>query len=227
MKYLSISIVIILMVSAISCKKSSEIPALEGRASDLGTTQLAQPSSQPSTASPAPSANPFKAPPVTIPATVTAQGMNPPHGQPGHRCDIAVGVPLNSPPGTQYPSPGVTSPTNVSSQTSTTPTAPGMNPPHGQPNHRCDIAVGVPLNSPAGTGKSTSPATSQLNIPAQSTMIPTAPGMNPPHGQPNHRCDIAVGVPLDSPAGTGKTAPGAAASPSTGSLPVQIVPAPK
>src|SRR6188474_1027285 len=29
----------------------------------------------------------------------TAEGMNPPHGQPGHRCDIAVGAPLNSPPG--------------------------------------------------------------------------------------------------------------------------------
>ena len=26
-------------------------------------------------------------------------------------------------------------------------TAPGMNPPHGQPNHRCDIPVGAPLNS--------------------------------------------------------------------------------
>jgi hypothetical protein len=25
--------------------------------------------------------------------------------------------------------------------------APGMNPAHGQPNHRCDIAVGEPLNS--------------------------------------------------------------------------------
>ncbi len=24
----------------------------------------------------------------------------------------------------------------------------------------------------------------------------TAPGMNPPHGQPGHRCDIAVGAPL-------------------------------
>jgi hypothetical protein len=29
----------------------------------------------------------------------------------------------------------------------TTKTAPGMNPPHGEPNHRCDIAVGAPLNS--------------------------------------------------------------------------------
>ena len=85
-------------------------------------------------------------------------------------------------------------------------TAPGMNPPHGQPNHRCDIAVGAPLDSPAGTGKA-APVTSQQNVPTQTTAPTTAPGMNPPHGQPNHRCDIAVGAPLDSPPGTGKTAP--------------------
>ena len=33
------------------------------------------------------------------PQQLTARGMNPPHGQPNHRCDIAVGAPLNSPPG--------------------------------------------------------------------------------------------------------------------------------
>ena len=32
---------------------------------------------------------------VATPAPVKTQpGMNPPHGQPGHRCDIAVGQPL-------------------------------------------------------------------------------------------------------------------------------------
>ena len=44
-------------------------------------------------------------PPPGIPAPgatriVTAPGMNPPHGQPGHRCDIAVGAPLASAPPT-------------------------------------------------------------------------------------------------------------------------------
>ncbi len=88
-------------------------------------------------------------------------------------------------------------------------TAPGMNPPHGQPGHRCDIAVGAPLSSapakPAATPAqkvnvtptpTVAPQTNQppaiLNAPAQAT----APGMNPPHGQPGHRCDIAVGQPL-------------------------------
>ena len=88
----------------------------------------------------------------TAPQTVTAPGMNPPHGQPNHRCDISVGAPLNSKP----PAPATTQPTAVTTQQpqitmkeipTTTKTAPGMNPPHGEPNHRCDIAVGAPLNS--------------------------------------------------------------------------------
>lgn len=83
--------------------------------------------------------------------TTTAPGMNPPHGQPGHRCDIAVGAPLNSPPG-QKPATPQPQPTATAAPTTVTPvnnadivTAPGMNPPHGQPGHRCDIAVGQPL----------------------------------------------------------------------------------
>jgi hypothetical protein len=85
----------------------------------------------------------------------TAVGMNPPHGQPGHRCDIAVGAPLNSPPNKSKPNPAVTSSTvNASAPAITKSTAPvmvtkpGMNPPHGQVGHRCDIAVGAPLDSP-------------------------------------------------------------------------------
>jgi len=66
------------------------------------------------------------------PINTAAKGMNPAHGLPGHRCDIAVGAPLSSPV--------VSTPQEVV-------TAPGMNPPHGKPNHRCDIAVGAPLNS--------------------------------------------------------------------------------
>ncbi|UOK42931.1 MULTISPECIES: hypothetical protein [Flavobacterium] len=112
---------------------------------------------------------------VTPPAQpVVAKGMNPAHGQPGHRCDIPVGAPLNSPPGKPTPPQGVTQAQKTNSQnftvtptsltptgntttssqnsavpellsTPTTETAPGMNPPHGQAGHRCDIAVGAPL----------------------------------------------------------------------------------
>jgi len=89
-------------------------------------------------------------------------------------------------------------------------TAPGMNPPHGQPGHRCDIAVGAPLNSKPA--QKTQPQTTQVvtTKPAEQpvmkinpndgsttvTSTSTAPGMNPPHGQEGHRCDIAVGAPL-------------------------------
>jgi hypothetical protein len=80
--------------------------------------------------------------------------------------------------------------------------AKGMNPAHGQPNHRCDIAVGAPLNSPVVPAKN-NPVVQQQNnaVPAtiaapNTTVTPTPEGMNPPHGQEKHRCDIAVGAPL-------------------------------
>lgn len=78
------------------------------------------------------------------------------------------------------------------------------NPAHGLPGHRCDIAVGAPLGSPAqGQALSAPPVSS----PAPITQVPqvqpsqkiaTPPGMNPPHGEPGHRCEIAVGAPLNS-----------------------------
>lgn len=94
------------------------------------------------------------------PQTQTAPGMNPPHGQPGHRCEIPVGAPLNSKPAqntqSQKPTPIVnTKPVekpvmNVNSNSGSATivgmsTPPGINPPHGQEGHRCDIAVGAPL----------------------------------------------------------------------------------
>ncbi len=92
--------------------------------------------------------------------------------------------------------------------------AAGMNPSHGQPGHRCDIAVGAPLNSPVGkaavTQQPSQPAvinSQQFNTDGKSTItttpsptnappVVTAAGMNPPHGQDGHRCDVAVGAPL-------------------------------
>lgn len=106
------------------------------------------------------------------PTTTTAPGMNPPHGQPGHRCDISVGAPLNSKPSqpvvTQntQPAPVVTQqPTAVVTPqpTNTQPTAPGMNPPHGQPGHRCDINVGAPLNSKPVTPQPQATVTTEQN----------------------------------------------------------------
>jgi hypothetical protein len=88
-----------------------------------------------------------------------------------------------------------TPPATTTIQTQPVATAPGMNPPHGEPGHRCDIAVGAPLNSAPKTAAQT--ATGQ-NVVITPTPVKTATGMNPPHGQPGHRCDIAVGAPLNS-----------------------------
>ncbi|MDW8849834.1 hypothetical protein SD960_06995 [Flavobacterium sp. MMLR14_040] len=164
----------------------------------------------------------------TNPNTVLSSnaGLNPAHGQPGHRCDIAVGAPLNSAPTqgqTATAQPAQTVQVNPTQQqnvvtTTTTTAAPvkvgkGMNPSHGQPGHRCDIPVGAPLNSPVAAKQTTTTNTAQsgttsktftvtppanTNVPALlSTETPAvAEGMNPAHGQPGHRCDIAVGAPL-------------------------------
>ncbi len=90
---------------------------------------------------------------------VVASGLNPEHGQPGHRCDISVGAPLSSAPATTPPAPmQITTPAMTTtpvmtpepvitdpSNSQSTVTAPGMNPPHGEPGHDCAVAVGAPL----------------------------------------------------------------------------------
>jgi hypothetical protein len=51
-------------------------------------------------------------------------------------------------------------PANTTTTNTNTAVAPGMNPAHGQPGHRCDIPVGSPLNSkPAAQTITTTPKT--------------------------------------------------------------------
>lgn len=180
---------------------------------------------QPVVTSPAPNTN-------SVAASNSNVKLNPEHGQPGHRCDIAVGAPLDGKPA---PAPVITQqPANISKtnpvtvsmpqptevqKTFTTPatntgtTKAGLNPEHGKPGHRCDIAVGAPLDSkPAATPSiTTTPANNTANatptiaqpitpvLPNNNatTAVP-ADGLNPEHGKPGHRCDIAVGAPLNS-----------------------------
>ncbi len=135
----------------VSCKKElqpQESPAAAEVAPNAGAAPV-DPNAVQMNAQPAQTAQMPQ--PVQQPATATTPGMNPPHGQPNHRCDIAVGAPLNSPPG-QAPAaqpqpvqPQVQPQPVAPANTATTATAPGMNPPHGQPGHRCDVAVGAPL----------------------------------------------------------------------------------
>ncbi len=171
--------------------------------------------------------------PTTPPAQAKpggGQGLNPEHGMPGHRCDIAVGAPLGgaqpaATPAKQAPAQTIqaTPTAPVTPAATATKTAPGMNPAHGQPGHRCDIAVGAPLNSAkpaAGSTTSTTKISSDGTVTGNSnvkvtttnnnskpapappailqtpTSNTTAPGMNPAHGEPGHVCSVAVGAPL-------------------------------
>ncbi len=97
-------------------------------------------------------------------AAPTASGMNPAHGEPGHRCDIAVGEPLNSPPGKNAPA---------------TPTM-----------------INVDPNKPADNSSPNINPSQIQTIPVPASSGTTPPGMNPPHGEPGHNCDLPVGAPL-------------------------------
>ncbi len=198
----------------VSCKKELE-PQESTATSELVRLGLAKDSTK--------AAAPVVQNPAANPNTVLSdtKGINPAHGQPGHRCDIAVGAPLNSAPAPQGQTQMVQVNPNQQQQVVTTTTATpvktakGMNPPHGQPGHRCDIAVGAPLNSPAAktpaatTGQNGSVSQSFTVTPPQSNSVPAllstesagqdtgiVDGLNPAHGKPGHRCDVAVGAPL-------------------------------
>lgn len=123
-----------------------------------------------------------------------------------------ITAPVTSPNVVTNPAPIVT-PTATPKAPATNVVAAGMNPEHGKPGHRCDIAVGAPLNTPAANPTIVSSNTNTSNInppaptinttpvvqqPANSTPTAVAPGMNPQHGQPGHRCDIPVGSPLST-----------------------------
>lgn len=134
----------------------------------------------------------------------TAAGINPAHGQPGHRCDIPVGQPLNSQP-TNSATQNITVGSNNTVQidpnaVSPGKIAPGMNPPHGQPGHRCDIPVGQPLNSKPAPASQPVQNTAQVAPPPspaqQNLAMGEKPKVNPAHGEPWHSCSIKVGDPL-------------------------------
>ena len=82
-------------------------------------------------------------------AAGTAGIKNPAHGQPGHVCGVPVGQVLDGKTATAPTTvvPNMAAPKPAAAPAAGNATAPGMNPPHGQPGHRCDISVGEPLNS--------------------------------------------------------------------------------
>jgi hypothetical protein len=223
-----LSTLVIASILFISCKKEANTPEIPSAPIDaLATTETAANNTVNPPGTPesrlmkadASSTNPNTIM-LSNPGVATG-AVNPAHGQPGHRCDIAVGAPLSAPKGQTPPQQAAVQAGNPVVQTTTTvvnsnkkpvAVAKGMNPAHGQAGHRCDIPVGSPLNAPVA--KTTTPqkpavATSgavstslnlnpddDANASNTSTTVATAPGMNPPHGQTGHRCDIAVGAAL-------------------------------
>lgn len=214
---ISLGLLIISALTIASCKKELE-PQESSTA--VRATEAINPNK---TASATPLQQSTIQTPTNNSTLSTTVGINPAHGQPGHRCDIAVGAPLNSKSGAQTTQVNPTGqPMQIQNQVVTTQpvkTPKGMNPPHGQPGHRCDIAVGAPLNSKPNTANTTTSKDNGLgmtvtpaNVSKDGAITPqnnttpallstgntatTAPGMNPAHGQPGHRCDIPVGSPL-------------------------------
>ena len=162
-------------VALASCKQElmpQDSSSAQEAAGPTASTQMptqVPPTGQPQQASAQPNMQPTMQPVAQAPVKV-AKGMNPPHGQPGHRCDIAVGAPLNSPAATAKAMPATTSQAGTAISREIAPpvkTAPGMNPPHGQPGHRCDIAVGAPLNSPPAATSATNATPALLSAPTE------------------------------------------------------------
>lgn len=168
----TVSILVLASLLFISCKKETtdaappEEVAVDGTAVATDSTAPAAVTPQQQTATGTDGNSVMYSQPSGAPSTVsaapvaTAKGMNPPHGQPGHRCDISVGAPLNSPPGKKPQTTSVSTtkvtpemlnqastspPPTVSAPTTPVVTAPGMNPPHGEEGHVCGVAVGAPL----------------------------------------------------------------------------------
>ena len=127
------------VIFLVSCESKSE-----------NNEQTAAPSVSPTTNPVSPVSNDSSA----ILRTDATVALNPQHGQPGHRCDIAVGAPLDAPVTSNSIQQTVTPTITPSSNADTKKVNPNsnaataaLNPKHGEPGHRCDIAVGAPLNS--------------------------------------------------------------------------------
>jgi hypothetical protein len=161
---------ILLPVSLLTgCKKELQ-PQDSSPVSDSTAVAAMSAAPQPQMASaPAQQATMMPIPQPVQQQVKTAKGMNPPHGQPGHRCDIPVGMPLNSKPAPPQPKMTIT--------------------PSATPGKATIVPVPTAANG--------APAILQdPNAAPAPAAVATAPGMNPPHGQPGHRCDIAVGQSL-------------------------------
>lgn len=86
---------------------------------------------------------------------------------------------------------------NDAPESTTPPVTTETTPPATMPQ---DNAADVPVQDMTAPTITTQPQVVPQGqaIPSTAAPQPVAAGMNPAHGQPNHRCDIAVGAPLNS-----------------------------
>jgi len=83
----------------------------------------------------------------------------------------------------------------------------------------CSNPDTVSYPRPSYTDSATAAAAANGNAQSNPLMNPSAQ-INPPHGEPGHRCDVAVGAPLDGSA----SAPKVVSTPSVTQSPVQLTP---
>ncbi len=120
-----------------------------------------------------------------------------------------------SPAGENTAATDATAQNSATVTTSTDGNRPALNPAHGEPYHRCDIQVGAPLDSPAPVQAAApqvvpqqvpvsnnfntnpiSPSAAPAPSVSSTSSLGPKPALNPPHGEPHHRCDLQVGAPL-------------------------------
>jgi hypothetical protein len=101
----------------------------------------AAPAAGPTVAAAGPLAAPGTQTTATPAPAAVAPGTNPPHGQPGHDCSVAIGAPLKKKPASALQA------TPALTTSAPAAVAPGTNPPHGLPGHDCSVAVGAPLKT--------------------------------------------------------------------------------
>lgn len=97
----------------------------------------------------------------------------------------------------------IPAPAEVASSVTNVPVSgkPALNPAHGQPYHRCEIAVGAPIDSAPAQQNAPQTQTPSILSPTvapapQAQSLGPKPALNPAHGEPHHRCELAVGAPL-------------------------------
>jgi len=137
------------------------------------------------------------APAATQTATPAGQPpkLNPPHGQPFHKCEIAVGAPLDGSAPAQGTTPATVEQNEPKSFFKTVQSEQQANP--------APAVASTPAPSPQATQITSKDkegvvrdANSKTTITTTTNSNTPKPKNNPAHGQPHHRCDVKVGDPL-------------------------------